>query len=246
MTGYETTESGLSFLLKTIAAYGGGGVFLYAAFVMLIPASVFGGRRVRAVFLWPLLILAVTAFNPYVFPWLFIHYQQLIEEYYKFLWVVPVLLMIACGAVLIAFRFRSKLVKFLVFLAFCALLALGAVPRITEYVNYSLPGNAMKADAELLTLCDYILENAPTDTPLVAFERLDFAQEAAAYNASIRISDLLIPPESGEAEITRSNGEDFIVIGKDSAALPARLKELGYRACAETPESLVFVPRPKQ
>ena len=42
---------------------------ILAAVVMI--AATLGGRKVRCAFFWPVVILAATVFNPYVFPFFF-------------------------------------------------------------------------------------------------------------------------------------------------------------------------------
>ena len=241
MRGYETTQSGLSFLYKTIQGYQEPGIIFYAALVLLIIAAIFGGRKVRCVFFWPVLILALTLFNPYLFPYLFVKWPSLIEQYYSGLWTIPTALIIGASAAVLAWRFRAVWAKFLVLFAAAALLIAGAVPAVNTYRHIVIPSNFMKADAELVTLCDYVAEKSESDHPKVAFEREDFALEAAAYDADLRISDLF----AGEEQDTlgQTNGEQFIIIRKENKELGKQLKSAGFRAVASTPDSLVFVPR---
>ena len=220
------------------------GIFLYAAAVLLIIAAFLGSRKLRTAFFWPSLLLAFTLFNPYLFPFLFLRWPELIEQYYSTFWAVPVTMILGASAVVVAWRFQKIWARTLVLLAAAALIAAGAVPSIRAYRHIVMPSNFMKSDPELVTLCDYIADYSEMDHPLVAFEREDFADEAAAYDPSIRISDLLYTPGAEESgEVGRTNGEQFIIISKQNKALAASVKQAGYRAVAHTPDSLVFVPR---
>ena len=238
MTAYETTESGLSFLIKTILGYQAPGYFLFFAAGLLVAAAIFGGKQFRIVFLWPFVILCATVFNPYLFPLLFERWPELIEEYYRFLWLIPAFLLIGGGFALIAFKFRSKAAKFLLILTFAAGILLLAVPSLRSYREIPLPANSLKADPELITLCDYIAGESETDTPVIAFEREDFAKEAVAYNPSIRISSALYSP--GGAGNLKNDGVNFCVIAKSRPAMEEKLQSLGYRAIAHTPENMIF------
>lgn len=215
---------------------------MYAGAVLLILAAVFGGRKMRCAFFWPFILLALTVFNPYVFPILFIEQQGLVAQYYSFLWAVPVLLAASAGVLAVAFRFKKRWISAAIIIASAAAAIFFGTPEVSSYVDIMLPVNAMKADAELVTLCGYIMDHSLSESPLVAFERADFAEEAMAYDAAIRISGLLTE-EGGEGDGgLHFQGEDYVVIGMGSKETEELLKEAGYHSIAHTPDSRIFVP----
>lgn len=237
MTTYQPTESALSFLLKTIQQYQEPSYFLYAAAFLFLAAAVTGGRRVRLALIWPALILFATVFNPYLFPVLFVEQGKLVEKYYMFLWALPAVFVAAAGVTALACRFSLKPARALLYAGALAALVLTGTPKLTAYTDILLPASLMKADPELVTICEYLSGNASLDNPLVAFERRDFAEEAMAFDASLRISGILDGREPSEVV---PGGEDYIVLKTNSGALAERLHEFGYREIAHTPDSFVF------
>ena len=240
MTTYQPTESGLSFLLKTLGQYQKPSYFLVAAAMLLVVAAIFEGRKVRCAFVWPLLILAVTVFNPYIFPFLFVEQGRLVEKYYMFLWTVPVTLIIGCGIISCIRHIPVKWLRPVVFAGALAAIAFFGTPKLISYVDVVLPSDLMKADPELVTICGYLSGHADTVSPLVAFERRDFAEEAMELDASIRISGMLEGKKPSEIE---AEEVDFAVIGANSEDVAKRLAELGMVRIAHTPDSYVFAPK---
>ena len=242
MTNYLPTESGLSFLLKTLSQYQAPGYYIIVAAVFLVIAAVSGGRRVRTAFLYPLILLILTVFNPYVFPLLLGNNSRFIENYYSVLWIVPITMIPAAGVVSAASRLPHIVPKILLTVFALAVLTLLGTPRLRSYAGTEMPANMMKADAELVTICDYIAADAETDAPVVAFERADFAEEAMAYNPAILISNALYADEGAPSPDAEST-EDFFVIRKESSELEKALRSSGYKAIAHTPDSYVFARR---
>ncbi len=238
---YETTESGLSFLIKTLLEYQEPCFFLFGALGVLLAASLFSGRRFRSAFLWPLLMLAVSVFNPYVFPLFLRPGPEVVEQYYRFLWCVPVPLLIGGGCAIIVFRVRPPWLKVLLYTVPAALILFFGTYFTMSGKEMTLPSNLMKADEELVALCDYIFANTLTDSPLVAFEDERLAEEAPAYDPSIRISDFFVD-EEGESRKPRdleASGEDFIVVRADGR-MERAVKRLDYKLVGRTKESCIY------
>ena len=256
MTNYRPTQSALSFLLNTVSQYQAPCVFLYAAAVLLIVSVITGGKRARAAFLWPAVVLAATVFNPYVFPLLLSIRAEIVEHYFEFLWAVPATLIIAGGAVAAIFRIQNKAVHVLLFTAGVVLLMFFGIPSLGSGLNVNVSGDFTKADAEVMYLCDYITSHADKDRPYVAFDDPHCATEAMMYDASIRISDLFYGAQlqDGNAAEAGASGEssagtvreDFIVISTSNLQLGDRLADLGYQDVLWTNTYHIYSKNPVQ
>lgn len=245
MNVYDAAETGVSFLLKTIGAYIGEAQVLFIFLLMLVITAIFGKKKGRTALLWPFVILALTIFNPYVFPLIFRADTSLEEDYYQCLWLVPFAIVMAFGAVLIIWKCRAAIWRFLVAAVFAAAVLVTGTPSLAAAMEVNLPQNVYRTDAEIVSVCDYLDQKSEKDTPVVAFAREDDQNEARAYDAALLPSDILRDTSVTE-DVTAfrnaaSDGDaaDYFVVRKDSDAAKI-LEKAGLSPLAASGSMIIY------
>lgn len=224
MNVYDAAETGVSFLLKTIGAYLGAPAFLFIFLLMLVLTAIFGKKKGRTTLLWPFVILALTIFNPYVFPLIFRADTSLEEDYYQCLWLVPVAIIMAFGITLLIWKFKASVWRFLVAAVFAAAVLVTGTPSLAAAMEVQFPENVYMTDGEIVSVCDYLDQKAEKDTPAVAFESEDDQNEARAYDASLLPSDILRDKDkAGDVSSFRTaaaadDAPDYFVVQKGGDA----------------------------
>ena len=234
----------MSFLRKTVLTYQGASWMLYTAACALVLVMIFGRRKGRLVFLYPLLILALTMLNPYIYPVLFKVQGGMEGDYYRVLWLLPAGALTAAGAVALIFRFKSGAVKFVLTAGVIAFLAITGEPELTKVLPAGIPQTVYAADGTLVRICDYLDQHSPEDIKTVAFENEDYQADVRDYDASIFLSDILqdgTAAKSAEAfkKAAAEDDADYYVVKKGSG-LESVVKQAGATSIVTIDDQVIY------
>ena len=215
----------MSFLRKTVLTYQGASWMLYTAACALVLVMIFGRRKGRLVFLYPLLILALTMLNPYIYPVLFKVQGGMEGDYYRVL-------------------FKSGAVKFVLTAGVIAFLAITGEPELTKVLPAGIPQNVYAADGTLVRICDYLDQHSPEDIKTVAFENEDYQADVRDYDASIFLSDILqdgTAAKSAEAfkKAAAEDDADYYVVKKGSG-LESVVKQAGATSIVTIDDQVIY------
>lgn len=185
MAGVTIEELGLGFVKTCMEQYWGLCLFpvLFAAGLLFTLCS--RKKRPSRVFLYSTVFLFLTVYNP-VFVKYVVPKVNFENEYYRFIWLLPVTLGVAYYAVRFVWIFKKKWMKF-----FAAAAALGVFvflgnPLVGIVKDFSYVDNLYKVPRELITICDEIHKDTDEELPRVVFDS-GLNSMARQYDASIRL-----------------------------------------------------------
>ncbi len=144
------------FLQAVREVYAGNRFFWFyaAALVYILIAE----KEQRKYVGWPSLILSVLILNPVTYRYVGIGLLQ--YAYWRLLWLIPVVPVIACAAVSLAGRVKPRAGKVLVCLGMAAVVAWGGRYLYTEtrWTSFEPAANAYKITDEAVQVADALLE----------------------------------------------------------------------------------------
>lgn len=230
---------------ELLLSYQAATYFLFAAAAALVLTAIFMKRKGRLIFLYPVLLLAVIGFNPFILVVLFERIGRAEAKYPDILLIIPVALVLAGGIVSCAFAIGNKLIRSLVLILACGLIVVTGVPSFLHFFPLRLPVNFQIMEPETIKICDYITEHSDSDLSRVAFEDETLRGEAREYTAQIAVAELFgdadqALPDAGELKTRISELEpDYIVIRKDSS-WGELLEEAGVSQVAYTDGEVIY------
>ena len=169
MAGVTIEELGLRFVQICMENYWSG-CMLPVFFLAGILWDIFYRRRKESrVFLYYLVFLALTVYNPvlvkYVIPK--VHFES---EYYRFIWILPVIPGAAYYAVRIVEAVRFRWLKAVTALILAAVIVTTGTPVPGIAKDYVMAENIYKVPNELRSVCDVIHQDCDKEQPKVVFD----------------------------------------------------------------------------
>ncbi len=186
MTGYDATETGLSFLLKTIRQFEYPQVFLAVALLGFAMSLFFGKRKGRLIFVYPSILIALVLLNPYIFPELLAGRVGLNTEYYRTLWMLPTAMVTGYGAVSLMRVFKPRAAGILALSIFAVGIVITGTSQINDLSWMNGPSNIWGAETEVIRITGQILNDSDSDRPLVYFPTEELAEEVRGIEPTIR------------------------------------------------------------
>lgn len=188
MQTISVAEKGISYLLYCLQEYAGGCVFfvMYAACILYVYLK--GSELMKKVFLPQAFMLLATVFNP-LFPMLLNKIFDVNNEYYRFLWIAPVVILssiVLSGAVCKA----SGYMKSVLALFFTVIIIFGG--QFLYKDGYILSPNIYKMPTEIPKIAQMMHEDAKGRYegdyyPRGIFE-FDYEMCMRQYDASIMLA----------------------------------------------------------
>ncbi len=163
----SAAELGNAFVTTCLKLFQGNGFFLYLAVLCVIFLIVWRKSEWRQFWGFYSLFLLVIVFNPFLI-WRVVNALGLDDEYYRFVWLIPVTVVVAYVGTLLVEHFQKKIIKA------AALLAVIAVVFLTGSTifdrDFSLFENVYKIPDEVIEICEIIRADCDKDAPCVAAE----------------------------------------------------------------------------
>ncbi len=188
MQGLNVSEEGISYLRLCLQEYSKGCCFVTLFVLALIFILIKGSRVEKRVFLPQALLLMLTVYNP-LFPVILNRFFDVNNEYYRFFWIAPVVILDSYVMVKIIFRLKGWL-RVLVFGIFTGVIILGG--QFLYKDGYIPSPTFVKMPTEIPQLCEMIHEDAKGrydgDYYPRAICEFDYQMCLRQYDASIMLA----------------------------------------------------------
>lgn len=191
-------------VFQTFQSYGGTTMFLPIFFVCLIYCYCKAEEAGKKRLIWYGILAVLFVFND-VSRKIIGKFTD-VSTYYRFIWAVPVLIVIAGIFCHILENSKGKREKACILVLSCFVLLLGQSSFLYQGC-FKLPGNEYNVSDDVLKTCDIIKEHKQEERPVVIFD-LEIQMAARLYDAS------LIWGISRKAYIEQNNMEDYHDAGK--------------------------------
>ncbi len=185
MQSVSVAGDGISYLFKCIGLYNGSSLYLLLYIAGLILIFFKGDREVRRIFLYPGIVILLTVYNP-LLPLLINRFFDVNREYYRFMWITPVCILLPYGAAQYILRERKNPAWRT--LSFAALVLIFAGTGSYVYSNGYIPAdNVYKVPNEVMAVSKLIRANTDMKYPVAIMDR-DMQMEIRQYDASILLA----------------------------------------------------------
>lgn len=186
MGNVDYTEAGYSFIFRVFYEYFGGNwwiLLLLAAAVIFIFINNFDNDRQKLGY--TVITLLLTVYNPLFIKLLMkvLHFEN---EYYRFIWLLPVAVLIGCAFIRLIEKMQSKWVQGGIVVVAVILFAMTA-PISYAQDNFSWQENIYKVPNELIETINIIKSDSSGKDPTVVFEQ-EYNFIARQYDASIHLA----------------------------------------------------------
>ncbi len=185
MQTISVAGDGILYLFKCIALYNGSSLYLlfYLAFLFLIFFK--GDRESREVFLYPGIIILLTVYNP-LLPLLINKLFDVNREYYRFMWITPVCILLSFFAARYVMR-AGKNIPWRVLSATGLLFIFIGTGSFVYAGGYTNCENVYKIPNEVMAVSRMIRNNTDMKYPVAIMDR-DMQMEIRQYDASILLA----------------------------------------------------------
>ena len=202
----------LTFIIDSFRTFSGDNpvfIIVLLAFLYILAA---GGREGRCFFVWPVLFMLLTVFNP-LFVSLFVKISDHEVRYHRLFWILPFYMIAGYACTLLIDQVKYKMLQGILFLFFSAAIVITGIPVFAggeKIPDYRPAPNASFTSDDIRQLASiYHSEGIPTpkilyDQDLVLGYRM-YDPDVTSYITREYLQQLLILPE--EEYIEKARGE---------------------------------------
>lgn len=180
-----TIQSELQNILKAIQSFEQPGIYLILCAAAFLLVLLFGKRKGRTAFVYPLLLFCLAVGNSYIYSRILERQQDGNDVNAMLLWTVPFALIAAAGVFSLCRKFQKKLPRIITVCVFLVLLVLTGAPAVTEASWYTSGIEHLTDVDEGAAAADLIAGQMDTDTADVYVEGEETAAQIRSRNASL-------------------------------------------------------------
>ena len=169
MAGVTIQELGLRFVDACMRLYWSSCWYPLLFVVGLICTLIWGRKRNSRIFIGYTLFLLLTVYNPLVVKYM-IPRLKFENEYYRFIWIIPVVPAVAYYGVRLVTMFKKKWLRVLLAIAVSVGFMILGNPLDGVVTNFAMTENIYKVPNDLRAVCDVIHQNQENDFPRVVFD----------------------------------------------------------------------------
>lgn len=169
MAGVTIQELGLRFVDACMRLYWSSCWYPLLFVVGLICTLIWGRKRNSRIFIGYTLFLLLTVYNPLVVKYMIPRFK-FENEYYRFIWILPVVPAVAYYGVRLVTMFKKKWLRVLLAIAVSAGFMILGNPLDGVVTNFAMTENIYKVPNDLRAVCDVIHQNQENDFPRVVFD----------------------------------------------------------------------------
>lgn len=169
MAGVTIQELGLRFVDACMRLYWSSCWYPLLFVVGLICTLIWGRKRNSRIFIGYTLFLLLTVYNPLVVKYMIPRFK-FENEYYRFIWILPVVPAVAYYGVRLVTMFKKKWLRVLLAIAVSVGFMILGNPLDGVVTNFAMTENIYKVPNDLRAVCDVIHQNQENDFPRVAFD----------------------------------------------------------------------------
>ena len=177
-------EYGLGFIWECLKRYQGTGFFLVVFLICLLALLKFGDHSIKKTYLPYLCVLGLSVYNIFLMQFI-IRFLDLSAEYYRFIWLLPVSLVIAYVLTRIVQSQKTKTARGIAIAA--GVLVIIVSGRSLFANNWAWVENVYKIPNEIIEISQMIHADTEEEQPKAAVE-FDVATMLNQYDPSIRIA----------------------------------------------------------
>ena len=134
-----------------------GNNMLWVLFVVSLTYLFFADKKWRKLVVLPAVIFCALVIEPHIYQYVWSRFLG--DTYWRTLWIIPVMPVMACAVVDITGRIRRKTIRVLTLVGVFFLIAgAGSYVYGMSLTSFSSAGNAYKLPQEAIEVCDYLLE----------------------------------------------------------------------------------------
>lgn len=187
MGGITIEELGMKFVDACMKLYWGPCWYPALFAIGLIATLIWGRKKNSMIFIGYTAVLFLTVYNPVVVKYI-IAKLGFDKEYYRFIWLLPVIPGVAYYGVQAVGFFRKKWVKAAAVAVLTGIFVLLGNPLDRVVTNFAFAENIYKIPSELIQVCETIHENQKNQGKMarVVFDGT-LNNEVRQYDASIRL-----------------------------------------------------------
>ena len=183
MAGVTIKELGLAFVRVCMENYWSGCI-LPVFFLLGILWDIFYHKKKEAwVFLYYVIFLALTAYNPFLVRYT-VPKMNFENEYYRLIWILPVIPGVAYYAVRLVGLAKAAWAKILLAVVLGGMIIVSGTPIPGIVQNFSVAENIYKVPDDLRAVCDVIHKDSEKEQPRVVFGN-DMNMVARQYDPSL-------------------------------------------------------------
>ena len=169
MAGVTIQELGLRFVDACMRLYWSSCWYPLLFVVGLICTLIWGRKRNSRIFMGYTLFLLLTVYNPLVVKYMIPRFK-FENEYYRFIWIIPVVPAVAYYGVRLVTMFKKKWLRVLLAIAVSVGFMILGNPLDGVVTNFAMTENIYKVPNDLRAVCDVIHQNQENDFPRVVFD----------------------------------------------------------------------------
>lgn len=171
MAGVTIDELGLNFVKACMKLYWGSKWYPFLFAVGLLCTLIWGRKKSSRIFIGYTAFLFLTVYNPVVVKYI-IAKLDFENEYYRFIWILPVIPAMAYYGTTFVSWFKKKWMKAAAALAVLGVFVLLGNPLNGVVKDFAAADNIYKVPDELMEICDILYENmeTPDSQPKVVFD----------------------------------------------------------------------------
>ena len=169
MAGVTIQELGLRFVDACMRLYWSSCWYPLLFVVGLICTLIWGRKRNSRIFIGYTLFLLLTVYNPLVVKYMIPRFK-FENEYYRFIWIIPVVPAVAYYGVRLVTMFKKKWLRVLLAIAVSVGFMILGNPLDGVVTNFAMTENIYKVPNDLRAVCDVIHQNQENDFPRVVFD----------------------------------------------------------------------------
>ncbi|MEG0586195.1 MAG: hypothetical protein RR764_10515 [Oscillospiraceae bacterium] len=192
-------------LVNLVQTFENGGIYIALFVVALLYLYLKGTDTDKKVFVYAALFLLLTVFNPF-FIWLAIEaVPNEKSTYYRYIWLLPVLIVIAYAVSKLLIGKFSKKQKVSIVCVFALLVVLFGSPVTNEIWAQGKPENIYKIPDSVLATCTIIENNKEEERPTAVFDN-SIGSFVRQYDAFIQMPFVYYP--SYVSDVARLNVDE--------------------------------------
>lgn len=169
MAGVTVKELGLSFVKVCMETYWGSCLFPLLFLAGLVWTIIRHRDQAPRVFLYETLFLVLTVYNPILVK-MVIPRLDFETEYYRFIWILPVIPGVAYYAVRLVFYLKKRLSRAAAVLVLAVVIMVAGIPIQGVVKGFSMTENLYKVPNDLRAVCDVIHSDSEKENPRVIFD----------------------------------------------------------------------------
>lgn len=169
MAGVTIQELGLRFVGACMKLYWSSCWYPVLFVVGLVCTLIWGRKKNSRIFIGYTFFLLLTVYNPYVVKYL-IAKAKFENEYYRFIWIIPVIPAVAYYGVRLVTLFKNKCLRVLLTVFVLSCFVVLGNPLDGVVTNFAMTENIYKVPNDLRAVCDVIHQNQDKEFPRVVFD----------------------------------------------------------------------------